>query len=331
MSWKLVTDDWRLKLLAVGLAVLMLGAVAFSQNPPTAGTLAVGLTYTNLPSNLVLLPPVPNKINVTYTGLSGPISQVTIYNLSAKVDASHATPGAAVKLNVIAASTVNGISVQTPAPIVVAIDTLTSKEVPVEVKASAGPGWSITSTVAMCPGSSKPNPCAVHFTGPASWMTNLHAYATFPHTVAANTDSYPNQSVQLQNNNGYFDLTTCSKVTPACSLDVSSVTIHVDAVAGSTSSTVALLDAAPSRPPANGYRVTAITITPNTVIISGDPVALGKVRSIVLPAVDLSGRTSDATFSVAIPYPDGISGTVANATVKYSISANPNASPTPSP
>src|SRR5207245_196021 len=78
-------------------------------------------------------------------------SQVTFSNPSAKVDASHATPGAAVKLNVIAASTVNGISVQTPAPIVVAIDTLTSKEVPVEVKASAGPGWSITSTVAMCP------------------------------------------------------------------------------------------------------------------------------------------------------------------------------------
>ena len=31
----LITDDWRLKLLAVGLALLMLGAVAFSQNPPT--------------------------------------------------------------------------------------------------------------------------------------------------------------------------------------------------------------------------------------------------------------------------------------------------------
>src|SRR5437879_13083797 len=198
----------------------MIGAVAFWQNPPTAGTLTVGLTYTNLPSNLVLLPPVPNQINATYTGPPAPISQMTIYNLSAKVDASHATPGAAVKLNVIAASTVNGITVQTPAPIVVAIDTLTSKEVPVEVKASAGPGWSITNTVAICPGSSKPNPCAVHFTGPASWMTNLHASAKFTHPVAANPDSYPNQSVHRQNNNRYFNLPTSSKPTPTCSLDV---------------------------------------------------------------------------------------------------------------
>ena len=64
--------------------------------------------------------------------------------------------------------------------------------------------------------------------------------------------------------------------------------------------------------------------------ISGDPVALGKVRSIMLPAVDLSGKTADATFSVAIPYPDGISGSIGNASIKYSISANPNVSPTPS-
>ncbi len=327
MSWKLITDDWRLKLLAVGLAILMLGAVAFSQNPPTSGTLSVGLTYPNVPSNLVLISP-PNKINVTYTGLSGPISQVTTSNLSAKVDASHATAGAAVKLNVIATSTVNGVTPQAPAPIVVTIDTLTTKEVPVEVKASAAPGWSITNTVVMCPGSSKPNPCSVHFTGPTSWMTNLHAYVAFPHTVATNTDNSPNQSVYLQNNNGLLDMTSC-RTTPCVSLDVTSVSIHVDAVAGSTSSTVPLLDAAPSHSPASGYRVTAITITPNTVIISGDPVALGKVRSIVLPAVDLTGRTSDATFSVAIPYPDGISGSVANATVKYSISANPNASPGP--
>jgi len=65
------------------------------------------------------------------------------------------------------------------------------------------------------------------------------------------------------------------------------------------------------------------------VILSGDPAALGRIRSITLPAVDLSGRTSDATFQVAIPYPDGISGSAANAKITYSISANPNVSPSP--
>jgi len=53
------------------------------------------------------------------------------------------------------------------------------------------------------------------------------------------------------------------------------------------------------------------------------------VHNITLPPVDLTGRTSNATFQVAIPYPPGVSGSVANAKVTYLISANPNASPSP--
>jgi YbbR domain-containing protein len=80
----------------------------------------------------------------------------------------------------------------------------------------------------------------------------------------------------------------------------------------------------------NGYRITAVTITPNTVTITGDPTTIGRFRSLTLPAIDLTGKTSDATFQVAIPYPDGVSGSVSTATIKYSISPNPAVSPTPS-
>ena len=48
MSW--VTESWRLKLLAIGLSVLMLGAVAFAQNPPTFKTLTVSITYAPIPN-----------------------------------------------------------------------------------------------------------------------------------------------------------------------------------------------------------------------------------------------------------------------------------------
>jgi hypothetical protein len=65
------------------------------------------------------------------------------------------------------------------------------------------------------------------------------------------------------------------------------------------------------------------------VIVSGDPVQLAKVHSITLPAVDLTGRTSDASFQVGIPYPDAISGNLTTATIKYSISPNPSVSPSP--
>ena len=46
MNLGLITDSWRLKLIAFGLAVLILGVLAFSQNQPTTRSLAVGLNYT---------------------------------------------------------------------------------------------------------------------------------------------------------------------------------------------------------------------------------------------------------------------------------------------
>jgi YbbR domain-containing protein len=76
--------------------------------------------------------------------------------------------------------------------------------------------------------------------------------------------------------------------------------------------------------------VTAITITPLVVTISGDPAVLARIHNIVLAGVDLSKSTSDATFQVAIDYQSlGVTGNAPLATVKYSISANPNASPSP--
>jgi YbbR domain-containing protein len=66
------------------------------------------------------------------------------------------------------------------------------------------------------------------------------------------------------------------------------------------------------------------------VTITGDAAVLQRTRSITLPAVDLGNSTSDATFQVAITYPNGVTGSVANATIKYSIAKNPNVSPSPS-
>jgi YbbR domain-containing protein len=73
--------------------------------------------------------------------------------------------------------------------------------------------------------------------------------------------------------------------------------------------------------------VTGITISPVTVVITGDAAALSRIQRIVLPAVDLSNSTSTATFKVTITYPGSVSGSVATASITYQISANPNASP----
>ena len=324
MSWGLITDQWRVKLLALGLAVLLLAAVAFSQNPPTSGTLTVNLRYPNVPADVVILNP-PTKISVTYTGLADLIKSVDANNLTASVDAKNAKPGEAVTLKVTASTTIPNVNVADPAPIVVQVDRRQVKSLPVQVAARAAPGWSVTKALAVC----GTNPCAVNFDGPASWETNLVATVNVPSTVSASTTDLLNLPIVLSNSSGYLDLGTCRTVPCAKLTDFTSVGVHVEAVAGSTSSSVVLLDSPPSHGPAAGYRVTDVRITPSVVDISGDPSALGKIRTITLPPVDLSGKTSNATFQVAIPYPDTVSGNVANATVTYTIARNPNTTASP--
>ncbi|TMC51531.1 MAG: hypothetical protein E6J20_15935 [Chloroflexi bacterium] len=325
MSWNLITDDWRIKLLAFGLAVLMLGAVAFSQNPPTTNHLKVGLNYTT-PPNIVLINP-PSQVDVTYQGLADVIAKVNPNNLFASVDATHALPGSAVRLNVIAHATDLRVQVQQPAPIVVQVDTLQVREVPVQVNARAANGWSIdpTKTLVTCPGAATPNPCKVHFNGPVMWENNLKAVVTL--TNVAGTMNVLNQLIQLQNAGGNLDSTV--RTVPSTTVDVTSVDVHIEAFAGTTSASVPLLWAAWSHAPPQGYRVTAVTVTPANVVISADPVTLARVRNITLPAADLSNSTSDATFQVQIPYPAGTSGSVAIATVVYAISRSPQVSPSP--
>ncbi|HKV88520.1 MAG TPA: CdaR family protein [Candidatus Dormibacteraeota bacterium] len=323
MSWGLITDQWRIKLLALGLAVLLLGAVAFSQNPPTTGSLTVPLLYSKVPAGVVILNPPP-KILVTYIGPSFLLKDVNVDHVTATVDASHAKPGQAVRLNVTAATTILDVDVQNPAPIVVQVDDRRVKALPVQVAARAAPGWSISKAVAVC----GTNPCTINFDGPASWETNLVATVDYPYPVGATTSDTPNLQVTLSNSSGFLDLTTC-RTSPCAQLDVTSVGVHIDAVAGSTSSTIVLLDSPPSHGPAPGYRVTDVKITPTLVTISGDPAALAKIRNITLPPVDLTGKNTNALFQVAIPYPDGISGNVANASVTYTIARNPTVTPSP--
>ena len=175
-------------------------------------------------------------------------------NITATVDATHAKPGSGVKLDVTVGSTIRGVTVQQPARIVLDIDTFQTKELQMQVNARAGPGWSIIKSTALCPSS----PCVIHFSGPAGWEKNMTASVAYPNLVQAGSGDSLNQPIQIQNSNGVVDMSCHTQ--PCVSLDTLAASVHVEAVAGSTSSTVALLDAPPSHGPANGYRITAVTI-----------------------------------------------------------------------
>jgi YbbR domain-containing protein len=318
-----LTDDWRLKLLALGLAILMLGAVAFAQNPATTKTFALPLNYNKPAAGVVLISP-PSSIKVTVSGASDVLGNATTNNFTASVDISHASPGPAVKFNVTVTPTANVFHVQTPAPILVHVDTLKEVDLTVQVVASAAPGWKITTMAS--------NPDTVHFIGPASWEDHLVAFVNAGTGVQGGQVGQVNQQIQLQNSNGALSLEPCTTL-PCASLDLSVASITINTTTGSSSNTVALVDAAPTHPPPAGYQVFTVTVTPNTVIITGDPATLGRTQRIVLPGLDLSNSTSTVSFQVNIPYPAGVSPVgpkpVTTATVTYTIVKNPNISPSP--
>lgn len=327
MILRFFTEDWRLKLLGLGLAVLMLGAVGFAQKQPQIGAIDVGLNYVVDSNDIILINP-PAKVNVTYTGLADAVAKVNSSTLLATVYTTGAKPGTAVQLKVTVTSLIHEVSVQQPPPIPVNIDTRQAIQVPVQVRATAASGWEIdpTKTLATCPGAKFANPCQVQFDGPVTWEAGLKAVTSVSNV--AFQGSVLNQTVQLLPGPG-VDLT--QRTVPQIGVDVTSCDVHVEAVQGATSTTVALVDATPAKGPPLGYRITNVAITPLTVTILGDPSVLSRIQNIVLPPQDLSRSTSDTTFTVPIPYPRGASGDVQLATVKYSISPNPNVSPSPGP
>jgi len=318
----LITESWRLKLLAIGLSVLMLGAVAFAQNPPTFKTFTVSISYASIPDNLIVVNG-PTRTTVRVTGLADAIQSMNANSLSATFDLSKATFGPAVKVNLIVVSVVNGVKPQNPSvPFVLDIEQRKTIPLTVQVRyPRVAPGWVVTKADAACPNF----PCVVNFEGPASWETKLIAYADLTTSVVqSDTIDVPNVTVTLERNGTPLDVSTSS-------LSPSAVNVRITAKTGTTSKQVVLIDAQPTHGPPTGYRVTGVSVSPLTVVISGRADVLAKITSIALSGVDLSGSTSEVTFRISIAYPAGVAGTVQTARVTYSISANPNTQPTPSP
>jgi YbbR domain-containing protein len=317
----LILDDWRLKLLALGLGILMLGAVAFAQNPPKVSQFIVPVHYTVSP-DLVLINP-PTNVSVTVNGLADVIATMKPENILAVVDATKASPGPAVMLSVTAKSLVNNVTAQSPPPFAVNIDRLSVAQLQVQPVYRAAAGWEVTKAEARCPAS----PCMVHFSGPAAWEVNLKAIAVFPNAIDNDKYDVLTQPVILQQGNVTLDAAKLLQTVPNSSLDIPAVSLHVEARTGTTSRSVALVDSAPSHPPPAGYRVTAVAIDPVTVVLTGQADQLAQIQRITLPPVDLSSSRSTATFQVNVPYPAGMSGSASVAKVTYTIAANPNASP----
>src|SRR5207249_6993372 len=208
------------------------------------------------------------------------------------------------------------------------VDDLTTVQLDIDVRTpQVQTGWTVSKTQAICGNAAQA--CRLTFTGPAGLEDGLHAFVVVVGTVSFNTYDQLSSSVQFDVNGHPLDPTRQTTF-PQIGWNPQTVTAHVEAKQGTSTIRVPLVDAFPSSQPPNGYHVTGISIDPPLVEITGPPDVLAKITKIVLPAVSLSGYTSDHTFRVSIPSPDpsvGLSQSLANVT--YSIAKNPAVSPSP--
>jgi YbbR domain-containing protein len=320
----LITESWRLKLLALALALVMLGAVAFSQ--ANTRTIQVNMTYNNLPANLALVTPV-DKISVTVLVPNDFVLNPS--SVTAAADLAHVKKGSAISVPIQVHSTDPRIVVQAPPPITVNVDNIASLPLDIQVRTPfTAVGWAVTRAVAQC--GNTIDACKVTFTGPTALATGLTAFVTVSDRIQAGTTDSLNQTVQFEQNGRPVDLTKLQTL-PQITINPSTVTAHVEAKRGTSSTQVTLIDDIPTRRPPAGYRVTNITIDPQSVLCTGPADAVANLSPITLPAVDLGSSTSSISFNVRIPLPAGVTCSGATARITYSISQNPNVQPTPSP
>ena len=333
MSW--VTESWRLKLLAIGLSVMMLGAVAFAQNPPTFKTLTVGSIQYNSLGNLIVIN-APNKVTVRVTGLADAIQSVTASSLTASFDMSRVKPGPAVKANLVVTSVAQGVIVQNPSvPFVLNVDRRVVVPLTVQVRPPrAAAGWVVTKAQAKCPNT----PCVVNFDGPAGWendsrgQPNLKAFVDVNAPVAGTSLDISNLPVSLEQGGTPLDVANFAKTVQQSGLDVPAVAVHVEAKTATTSKQIVLIVAQPTHQPPSGYYLSGITFAPLLIVVSGRADVLLNITSVTLPAADLSGHTATFTVTVGISYPAGVTGSSDTVRVTYSISPTPTQpSPTASP
>jgi YbbR domain-containing protein len=311
------------------LALGLLGAVAFQQNPIKPQGFNVPIHYDNLDRDLILLDP-PQRQAVTLVGTQDSLAAVNDGSVFWRVDLTHAgrgqhqfggrivVPGNS-GLTAVDGTTSFGLSID---------DKVTDRAIPIIVRVSPAPGWQITGQ--------KVDPPTVKVTAPASLVGDPSSSDALQAVVNVGdnfegTTSIPNLSISFVKS-GKTVGPPLPRTIPASAFTPTFATASVDAVKPNVTRETTLTET-PTGTPAPGYRVSAVTISPLFVKVTGPASAVNNLDTLDLGAIDVSGRSG--TFSVRIQIggvlPQGVTSDTPAATVTITISQNPAVKPSPTP
>lgn len=338
MSW--LVGSWRLKILAVVLAVALLAAVAFSENPPVVRSVPIGVSYQNVPSGLVLVNP-PSTVSVSVAGLADAVRQFGETQVGAVVDISAARAGTGQTFYAQVAPTSSQVEIQsTRIPVRLDVEPIATKQLDIQVRVpNVDPQQGISvvpdGTYATCGNDAEA--CKLTVVAPKSALAGLAAYVSYDAKLGAvGIERAPALPIKFEKNGQPFDLVKIRTVPDIVSLSQPVVTARIETQGGQLTKTVALSVQAQGQP-ACGYRIDGLTISPGAfATISGANTAMDQISAITIDAVNISGATSTQTFDRTL-YPSVRGVRVvspSNAAVRVTVAISPAfscAAPTSNP
>jgi len=342
--------NWRLKLLALALAIGLLAAVAFSENPVSVTSVPAVVDYDNKDPSIVVLNPVL-KTNVNVFGVSSAVDPLKASanfpnGVRFHVDLKGVTQPIAQHTYFATPKTLPpGVSWNGDAvPITIGIDVADTKAYPIEVRTPwVSPGFKVLGpndaqgkpiTYAECGNSAEA--CQVKVTAPRSLLQNLKAFVQIgaqDHPLSGTNVDSPTQPVKFEQNGHPVDLSNF-KSFPVPAVDPSIVNVHVTLQQEQVTRQAAIKANLTGRP-ACGYQISSISFTPSAVAtISGPADKVSTVDNITLgQAIDVSNATGAVRSQQPVPT-DGFSADPAQVTVVVSIQKQIDCTaptPTPSP
>lgn len=287
-----IVHNWPLKLAAVGLATLMYGGLALSQNTQTFNGI-IPTRYVNEPDSTVITPSTPR-----------PVTQVRYF---APTDVSVATSTFVATIDLSGVGNTTGIvsapvNVTTPDSrvrvlgwnptfVTVDIDRLTSREgVPVVVTHGTVPdGLTLGPTTV--------DPATVTVTGAASIVDKVDSVRADVEIQSSGIDV--DEDVQL---------VPVDQLGNALSpLDVAPQTAHVTIAVFSDRQTRTLpVNAVITGTPAAGFEIESVTVIPQAALVAGDADQLSQLVRVDTDPVPMTGVSADETVRVNLALPTGV-------------------------
>ncbi|HLJ60610.1 MAG TPA: CdaR family protein [bacterium] len=285
--------------LSVVIATVMWLYVATAQNPLVERIMTLDLHVRGLGASEVVVQ-APSRVQVHLQGPRSALALLTPALLDASVDLSGLRPGEHREPVYIAAPPEVRVVERTPAEAVVVIDALMRQRFAVEVSLIGVPPPGVTL------GTPRVQPDHVAISGAATQVQEVRHVVVTLDTSQLRQQLFSSVPVHL--------LDATGQEVRGLTIDPSIVQATLPVREGTITKIVPVVPALVGSP-ASGLAVTGVTITPQTVAVSGSVTALQAIQTATTAPIDIGGARSDVTRKVALALPQGSAAQTQQVTV----------------